>query len=238
VTKKAFKSGIGRLKAIPVMNKSELSKQYERVRNIDNKLIVQKMIVGPDENHLCYHALIDSEGRIIAEFVGKKLRLTPPHFGMGCYVEAIKSDEVINEGRRILRLLNYRGMAEIDFKRDERDGKLYFFELNPRFGFWMGLDSACGVDFPFYYYKTCLGEQIVADKNYLVGKKWLSLYHDIKGLRVNLKDSSLTWYKWIISVIKNDVGAIFALDDPMPAVKLFQNVMKSQARKVVKKIKN
>ena len=112
------------------------------------------MIVGPDENHLDYHALIDSDGRIVGEFVGKKLRLTPPHFGMGCYVESVKSDMVVNEGRRILRLLNYKGMANINFKKDERDGQLYFFELNPRMSFWIGLDVACGVDFPYYYYQT------------------------------------------------------------------------------------
>ena len=229
---KAYKIGIGGLKAIPVANKSELFKQYNRVKEVDSKLIVQKMIVGPDENHFCYHALIDSDGQIIAEFVGKKLRLIPPHFGMGCYVESIKSDEVTNEGRRILRLLNYKGIAEIDFKRDERDGLLYFFELNPRFGFWMGLDVACGVNLPYYYYKLCLGEKLIPKDEYLLGKKWISLYYDIGGIKTLLKDGSITWRQWIMSVIKADCGAIYALDDPLPAVILFFNTIKELTKRI------
>jgi predicted ATP-grasp superfamily ATP-dependent carboligase len=232
---KAYEIGIGGLKAIPVANKSELFKQYNRIKKVDSKLIVQKMIVGPDENHLCYHALIDSDGRTIAEFVGKKLRLTPPHFGMGCYVESIKSDEVTNEGRRILRLLSYKGIAEIDFKRDERDGRLYFFELNPRFGFWMGLDVACGVDFPYYYYKLCLGDKIIPKDGYLLGKTWLSLYYDIKGIRPLLKDGSLTWHQWMLSVIKADVGAIYALDDPFPAISLLFHTFKRLTKRFILK---
>lgn len=236
-TEKAYKIGIGKLKAIPAANKSELFRQYERIREVDSKLIVQKMIVGPDENHLDYHALIDSDSRIVEEFVGKKLRLTPPHYGMGCYVESIKSDMVVSEGRRILRLLNYKGMANINFKKDERDGQLYFFELNPRMSFWTGLDIACGVDFPYYYYKLCLGEKIIPKGEYLLGKKWLSLYHDVRGLRTLLKDGSLTWRKWILSVIKADVGAINTLDDPFPTIILLLSIIKGQIVKFISRIK-
>ena len=218
LTKEASKMGIRGLKAIPAMNKSELGMQYDRVREIDDRVIVQKMIVGPDHNHIDYHALIDFDDRIIGEFIGKKLRLTPPHFGMGCYVESVNSDKVMNEGRRILRLLNYKGMANINFKIDERDGRLYFLELNPRFSFWTGLDVACGVDFPNYYYKVCLGEKICPKQDYLIGKKWLNFSRDIRSLRTLLEDGSLTRLQWIKSVINADVGAIFAFDDPLPTI--------------------
>jgi D-aspartate ligase len=238
LTEEALKFGIFGLKAIPAMNQSELCKQYDRVKEIDSRLIVQTMVVGPDENHIDYHALIDSDGRIIAEFVGKKLRLTPPNFGMGCYVESVKSDKVVNEGRRILRLLNYKGMANINFKQDERDGRLYFLELNPRFSFWTGLDVACGVDFPYYYYQACLGEQIIAQRKYLLGKRWLSLLDDIKGLRTKLKDGSLTLHQWVLSVIKTDIGAIYTLDDPLPAIMLLFYAIKWRIRIIIIRIKS
>jgi len=225
-SQKAKKIGIRGLKALPVMTKNELYSQYRRLREIGSGLMVQKMVVGPDENHLDYHALKDSKGQILGEFVGKKIRLTPPHFGMGCYVESVKSDEIIKEGRKILRLLNYEGMANINFKKDVRDGRLYFFELNPRFSFWTGLDVACGVNFPYYYYKLCLGEHIVPKKEYLVGKKWINLSRDVRGIRTFLKDGSVSWHEWIKSLLTTDVGAIYASDDPLPAIMLTLQLFK------------
>jgi predicted ATP-grasp superfamily ATP-dependent carboligase len=238
LTEAARKIGIYQKKAIPVENESELSNLYYRVRELSPNVTIQKMIIGPDENHLDYHALIDNDGQILGEFVGRKLRLTPPHFGMGCYVISEKSDLVVNEGRRILRLLNYKGMANINFKQDERDGQLYFLELNPRFSFWTGLDVACGVDFPYFYYKTCLGDTITMNPEYPLGKTWLHLYYDVKGMRVKIRDGSLTWRQWILSVIKNDVGAIFALDDPLPAVILLLIIFKSQVKKIISRIRS
>lgn len=237
LTSKAFKSGIGGLKAIPARNKSELFIQYNRVKEVESKLTLQKMIVGPDENHFDYHAFIDSDGRIVGEFVGQKFRLTPPHFGMGCYVESVKSDMVVNEGRRILSLLNYKGVANINFKKDERDGQLYFFELNPRMSVWIGLDIACGIDIPYYYYKTCLGERIVPKEEYLIGKTWLRLYEDIRGIRPLLKDGSLTWHQWILSVVTADSGAIYALDDPLPAAILFFHTFKGLTKRFILKFR-
>jgi predicted ATP-grasp superfamily ATP-dependent carboligase len=145
---------------------------------------------------------------------------------------------VVNEGRKILRLLNYKGMANINFKKDERDGQFYFLELNPRMSHWIGLDILCGVDFPFYWYELCRGEKIIPNVEYLLGKKWLNLDRDVRGLRTILKDGSLTWHQWILSVTKADVGAVFAIDDPLPAVILLLKIIKGKIRKIISRIRN
>ena len=224
--------GIGGLKAIPARNRSELLSQYDRVIKLDDRVIIQKTVLGPDENHLDYHALVQPDGKIRGEFVGQKLRLTPPHFGMGCYVESIKSDEVTREGRRIINLLHFTGMANINFKRDERDGRLYFLELNPRFSFWTGLDVACGMDFPYYYLKTCLGESFEVREEYTVGKRWVNLLRDIKGLKVYLKDESFSFGQWTRSILRPFTEAIFASDDPMPALVLLYRFVLSAISKL------
>jgi predicted ATP-grasp superfamily ATP-dependent carboligase len=123
-------------------------------------------------------------------------------------------------------------LANINFKKDERDGQLYFFELNPRMSVWIGLDIACGIDIPYYYYKTCLGERIVPKEEYLIGKTWLRLYEDIRGIRPLIKDGSLTWHQWILSVIKTDSGALYTLEDPLPAVSQIFNIFKELTKRV------
>ena len=99
--------------------------------------------------------------------------------------------------------------------------------------FWIVLDIACGVDFGYYYYKTCLGEKIIPKEEYLIGKKWLSFYHDIRGIRPLLKDGSLTWHQWILSVIKADVGAVYTFDDPFPAIIHLKNITKELIKKYI-----
>jgi len=217
-SKAAYRAGINKAKAIPAHNKGELLALLDRFTQVDPRILIQQMIVGPDANHLDYHALVEEDGSIRAEFVGQKLRLTPPKLGMGCYVQSIRSEEVVAAGRRVLSRLDYRGLANINFKRDERDGKLYLLEINPRFSFWVGLDVACGIDFPYYYYQLCLEEPYAADSDYPIGKRWLSLRHDLKGMKTYKAKGELTWGQWAASALRPTVGALFACDDPLPAL--------------------
>jgi predicted ATP-grasp superfamily ATP-dependent carboligase len=203
-------------KAVAVRTREELLDLYEKVSRVEPRILVQRMVLGPDENHIDYHAFVDPQGRTRAEFVGRKLRLTPPHYGMGCFVESAHDEEALEEGRALLRALSYRGMANVNFKRDERDGRLYLFELNPRFSFWTGLDVACGIDFPYYYYRECLGLDYEAPPGYPAGRRWLNLRADRRAMRVYSRDGTWTWGRWLVSVLRPSVGAVFAWDDPAP----------------------
>src|SRR5262249_19495235 len=47
---------------------------------------------------------------------------------------------------RLARALGYRGIAEIEFKRDTRDGRFKLIEMNPRHWDWHQLSEASGVN--------------------------------------------------------------------------------------------
>lgn len=210
-------------KVLPVENHIDLIRWYDRLVKYEPRLLVQQMVIGPDENHLDYHAMIDDDGIIRGEFVGQKLRVIPAHYGMGCYVESIESDEVRNAGRTVLRKLGYRGMANLNFKRDERDGQLYLFEVNPRFSIWTGLDVSCGVDFPYYYYKTCLGEKVDTPETYAVGRRWWNPFADLRAMRTYTKDGTWSWREWLPTLFVPCVNAVFSWDDPLPALTHIKN---------------
>ena len=90
----AREAGLASAKAIPVADRRSLLETYDRLAPIDNRLLVQEMVQGPDENHFEYHVLIDPDGTLRAEFAGRKLRLAPPHYGMGTYAESVDVREV------------------------------------------------------------------------------------------------------------------------------------------------
>jgi predicted ATP-grasp superfamily ATP-dependent carboligase len=214
----ALRAGLAGVKAIPVERRSDLVSWYDRLAAVDPRLIIQKMVIGPDENHLEYHGFIDREGEVRAEFVGRKLRLAPAHYGSGSYVESIHAEDALLVGRAVLVGLGYRGMANLDLKRDQRDGRLYLFEINPRFTIWTALDVACGVDFPYYYYQTCLGQPFAVPASYPAGRFWLNPLLDLGSMRVYARDGTWSWWRWLGSVLRPTVNAVFAWDDPRPAL--------------------
>ena len=216
-TPEARQAGLATAKALPVADRKTLMEIYDTLAPIDPRLVVQELVEGPDESHYEYHVLIDLEGNLRAEFAGRKLRLAPPHFGMGTYAESVALEEVGGIGRSIFDRVGYRGMGHVDLKRDGRDGRLYLFELNPRFSVWTGLDIACGIDFPYYYYLTCIGEGYEAPSSYPIGKRWLNFETDRVSLRTYIREGTLSRRRWLMSLVRATVWSLFALDDPMPS---------------------
>ena len=210
------------IKAIPVADADELLERYDELAPIDDRLLVQEQIVGPDENHVDYIAVVDTHGRFRGEFAGRKLRTYPPHFGIGTYVESIAFDEIGELGRSVLERLAYRGVAWVQFKRDDRDGRYYLYEINTRFGTWIGLAIASGADLAYGYYKACLDEESEAPASYEVGKRWLDLTEDLKSLSTYLADGTWSRSRWVTSLPRASTWALLALDDPGPSLVSFR----------------
>ena len=216
-TPRARAAGFGKTKAVPLADADELVSRYEELANLGGALVVQEMVVGPDENHIDYHALVDRSGRLRGEFAGRKIRLSPPHFGVGSHVESIEPGEVAPIGRLVLERLGFRGMANMNFKRDERDGRLRLLELNPRFSHWTGLDIACGVDFAHLYYMACTDTPYDGPSSYRTGKRWVELATDYASTKVYVSEGSSTWRHWLWSIARTSSWSVFAPTDPKPA---------------------
>jgi len=214
----ANKNGLYAKKALPVYSFSELESLYERIIAVSGNFILQKMIVGSDANHLEFPALVEPDGAIKSGFVAKKIRLMPAHYGMGCLVESVKCQEVVDLAINILDKLQYRGLGMVQFKRDDRDGQLYLLEINPRFTVWTGLPVACGFDLPYYYYQVCTGNRYEVPDDYPAGIKWWNPVRDVMAMNIYLKDGTWTFGKWFLSIISMPKNAYFSWDDPLPGI--------------------
>ena len=215
-TQAASELGVLGVKALPVGTPDELLTVYEKLHAAECPVIVQEMILGPDENHVEYPALVGEDGAILAEFVARKIRVWPAHYGMGCLVESILAPDVVETGRLVIERLGYRGLAMVQFKRDSRDGRLYFLELNPRFTVWIGLPVACGIDFPYYYYQLCIGRPFQRPDRYKVGRLWWNPLRDVESMRTYLEDGTWTFRRWFTSIARPHTNAYFAADDMGP----------------------
>jgi D-aspartate ligase len=119
--------------------------------------MVQELIPGGDETLYTLGSYLDATGRPLGLFSGRKLRQTPRLVGTCRVGEAVWVQEMVDAGLRFLAALEYRGISQVEFKRDPRDGRYKLMEINPRLFQWHGLAAACGVDLPRLAYCDLLG---------------------------------------------------------------------------------
>jgi predicted ATP-grasp superfamily ATP-dependent carboligase len=165
--------------------------------------MVQEVIPGGDGELYTLGSYLRADGEPLGLFCGRKLRQTPPGVGTCRVGEAVWVEEVVESGLRLLRALGFHGLSQVELKRDPRDGRYKLMEVNPRLFQWHGLAAACGVDLP------------------------LIAYRDLTGERVEPVSANGARKRWAITLLPGEspalqrppyVDAVFALDDPKPAL--------------------
>lgn len=117
--------------------------------------LVQEFIDGHGRG---FFALFN-KGEPISVFQHIRLREYPVSGGMSVAAKYDYSNEIEEKGLKLLRSLNWNGIAMVEFKQDIT-GKLYLLEINPKF--WGSIELAiyCGINFPVYYVLLSLGKEL------------------------------------------------------------------------------
>ena len=174
--------------------------------------IVQELVPGGDDALYTVGSYIDADGRPLGVFCGRKLRQTPRGIGTCRVGEAVWVQEVVDAALRLLAAFDYRGLSQVEFKRDARDGRFKLMEINPRLWQWHGLAAACGVDLPRI------------------------AYADLTGAAPPRAEMDGHGKRWAITLLPGEppapqrppyVDAVFALDDPKPALVHLARVARS-----------
>jgi biotin carboxylase len=138
-------------------------------------------------------------------------------------------------GIKLLKALNWYGVAMVEFKMDPRDGKLKFLEINPRFWGSLPLAIASGVDFPYLLYRMAMDGDIEPVLKYKVGVKCRNLIKDVRcwesamrdnfthlGLKIDRVKFTLDFLKFYEKKLHYD---LISLDDWMPMVVEIRNFL-------------
>jgi D-aspartate ligase len=154
---------------------------------------------------------VDSDGEVVGEFTGRKLRTHPPGYGYSTAVTITRSEEVAALGREISRRLGLQGVAKLDFKRGP-DGVLNLLEINPRFNLWHHPGALAGVNLPALVQRDLLGLPRSAPAPLRPGVSWCSPVHDLRAARSE-GISTVRWLRWAWTC---EAKSGFAWDDPLP----------------------
>ena len=131
-------------------------------------LIVQQR-VPPEGRAVGVACLFDGSGDLKARFSHQRLKQYPVGGGPSTDREAVHEPQLEAWSEALLRSLDWRGVAMVEWKQDPATGGFRLLEINPRF--WGSLELAvrAGVDFPSLYARAALGEKIPESFEYQNG---------------------------------------------------------------------
>jgi predicted ATP-grasp superfamily ATP-dependent carboligase len=155
-----------------VNSPQELVSTYKTMHSEFPYPIIQEYVPG-----LPYHVgVLCSHSRLRAICCIKEHRTIPVTGGYATLRETVELDQRMKEyALRLLRALNWHGVAEVEFKLDPRDSVPRFMEINGRFWGSLELAMAAGVDFPYLLYLLAVDGDVKPVLNYKVGikRRWL-----------------------------------------------------------------
>ena len=205
-------------KAIKIDDCGSLLSTYDRLSPYADALIAQRWIEGSDSNHYVCNCYLGRKSEPLVTFVLRKLRQWPPLTGDGSLNEEYRDDEVLNTTVRIFQELNYRGLGELEFKRDESSGRPLIIE--PNIGRATGrfaLAEGSGVELLYTMYCDLAGWPLPESREqHYRGIKWVFLRRDLMSAFCSWRRGEISLSEWYRSLRGRKVYALFSWTDPGP----------------------
>jgi len=135
-------------------------------------IILQERIVGPGLGVFAHY----HRGRLVTLFSHRRIRERPPWGGLSVLSESVPLDpEARDAAVALLDDLQWHGVAMVEFKRDDRDGRAKLMEINGRFWGSLQLAIDAGVDFPQLLLQGIESGEFAPRPPYRVGvrNRWL-----------------------------------------------------------------
>jgi predicted ATP-grasp superfamily ATP-dependent carboligase len=212
----ALRRSFGEGKALVFASARDLLERLP-VDALADELSVQDYVPGDDRQLLSFHGFANEEGRLLAWFVGRKVRTYPAHTGESSFLELVHDAPVAALGRELTAKLALKGIFKMDLKRDPRDGRLYLLEINARCSLWNYLGAANGMNLPAVAYDHLVHGRGEGPAGYRTRYRWLKAPLDLKAFRELHARGELSFGRWLASILLGRrVHHRFAWSDPAP----------------------
>ena len=196
----------------------ELRTEYRRFHKIGGPPLVQEYVEG---DGCGFFTIFGPSGDPFVTFCHRRLREYPISGGPSTLCESIHDPILVDLGTRLLKALNWRGVAMVEFKQDRKTGEYKLLEINPRFWGSLPLAIQSGINFPAYQVQMALGQEAAPPGPYPLGKKMRFFLPDLLAVvdqwRTHNKKSVIRSYVSELLDLSIKDG-LFDLRDPMPFV--------------------
>jgi len=193
-------------------------KSVSSARMAGLEVMLVEMVPGPDSRLCSYYTYLDESGTPLFHFTKRIIRRSPPIFGSGSYHITDWIPEIKELGLRFFQAVGLRGLGNIEFKLDERDGRFKLIECNARFTEGNCLVMASGLDLPLFVYNRLVGRPLPSMATYQHGMRLWYPIEDYHAFRQLHRQGQLSLRQWLADVAHWKRLPYFRWSDPWPTL--------------------
>lgn len=214
-----------------VDSEEELIELFRKETNLVSDYVFQEYIPQTDIQYECA-MFVDNYNNVKTACVFSKNRWYPIKGGSSTCNVTVDRQDIVEECSKLLKLINWRGAADIDLIQDPRDGKAKIMEINPRVSGSVKIVLKSGVNIAKQIVELALDEEV---SDFIEYKKDIRLRCTHTDLLWFLQSPNRfktipSWFSW-----KNTYDQIFDFQDPYPylafsiqAILKYRNEMKKR----------
>lgn len=197
----------------------ELARKARIARGHGLEVMAVEMVPGPDDLLSSYYTYIDDKGEALFRFTKRVLRRFPVNRGNACYHVTEWLPETAALGERFFDAIGFRGLGNIEFKRDRRDGALKLIEVNARFTAAQELLVRAGAPIDLIVYCHLTGQRVPRFETYQQFKRLWYPARDFLAFLELRGRGDLSLAGWLDSVLRSGhVYPLFSSGDPLPSL--------------------
>jgi D-aspartate ligase len=205
-------------KVVVVDDRAHLQEAVAQVKELDVEFLLTEIIPGGDDEFVSYYSYIDDRGEPLFHFTKRKLRQNPPSFGLITYQVTEWHPEVAALGLRFFQGAGVRGLANVEFKRDRRDGRYKLIECNHRFTAANEVVEIAGLALALLTYERALGRPGPVMNDFREGIWMWSPVDDVRALRTLRQRGELSGAAWLRTLGHRQRMPVFSWSDVGPTL--------------------
>ena len=179
-------------------------------------LLLQEYIPPEAGQDWFFHGYCDAASRCLVGFTGRKLRSYPAQAGPTSLGLWVLNEELQRQSEELFRAISYRGVMDLDYRLDLRDGRYKLLDFNPRLGAQFRLfEDDLGIDVVRAMHLDLTGRTVPRGRP-APGRAFIVENHDPIASWQYRRASGLTLRAWSRSLTGVREAAWFAADDPVP----------------------
>jgi predicted ATP-grasp superfamily ATP-dependent carboligase len=181
-------------------------------------VLLMEYVPGGDDKLCSYYTYLDDRSEPLFHFTKRIIRRYPAGMGAACYHVTDWVPEIVPLAGRLFKRVGLRGLANVEFKLDDRDGRYKVIECNARFTASNCLVSASGVNLARFVYSRIVGLPAPAMDGYRRGVRLWEPLRDLAAFAELRRAGRLSLPRWAASVLHRQTFPYFRWSDPMPAL--------------------
>ena len=200
--------------------------------------LLQEWIPGGISRTILIDGFVDRHGQVAAVVARRRVRMDPPRIAntaTSVTIPLAEVGEAVEITRRILAALAYRGIFNVEFKQDERDGLFKIIEVNPRPTWYIEHLARAGAHTAWMSYLDAQDLPVAPMGGYDIGRYGMYEVYEIAALLRAWSSRRRPNGPVIRPWLKGD-HMLIRLDDPMPGAADLARAVRGRVANIARRL--